>query len=49
MIRRYTLTLKKEEIELMLKLLSDKPFNVVSPLIVEIAKQLQEQNNGDDQ
>ncbi len=49
MIRKYTLTLTKEDIELMLKLLADKPFNVVSPLILEIAKQVQEQKiDGDD-
>lgn len=49
MIRKYTLVLKKEEVEMLLKLISDKPFNVVSPLILEIAKQVQEQKtDGDD-
>lgn len=49
MIRKYTLTLSKEEIEQTLKILAEKPFNVVSPLILEIAKQVQEQKiDGDD-
>jgi len=49
MIRKYTLTLKKEDIEVLLTILSEKPFNIVSPLILEIAKQIQEQKlDGDD-
>ena len=49
MIRKYTLTLTKEEIEQTLRILAEKPSNVVSPLIIEIAKQVQEQKiDGDD-
>jgi hypothetical protein len=49
MTRKYTLTLTKEDIEQVLRILAEKPFNVVSPLILEIAKQIQEQKiDGDD-
>jgi hypothetical protein len=49
MIRKYTLTLTKEDIEQTLRILAEKPFSVVSPLILEIAKQIQEQKiDGDD-
>jgi hypothetical protein len=43
MVRKYTLTVTKEEIELILKVLAEQPFNVVSEIIVNLAKQLQDQ------
>lgn len=49
MIKRYNIALQKEEIELILKVLSEKPFNLVAPIITELAKQLQGQiKDGDD-
>jgi hypothetical protein len=43
MIRKYTLTLEKNDIEYILHVLSEQPFNKVSKTILEIAKQLKDQ------
>jgi hypothetical protein len=47
MLRKYTLTLEKNDIELILKILSGQPFNLVSQVILDIAKQLKDQKVDD--
>lgn len=47
MIRKFTLTLEKNDVELILRVLSAQPFNQVSQVILEIAKQLKDQKVDD--
>jgi hypothetical protein len=47
MLRKYTLTLEKNDIELILKILSGQTFNLVSQVILDIAKQLKDQKVDD--